>query len=173
MWLVQLTNQMQPKVILTSLTVDMYTINVPKYFSLVWTITMEWRDKENHVAIIALHKLGIERAYCFELLKPLNVMLVFVYHAFKLFLNRILINYWPNSVDNLWRMNHARLTRSFMVTYPSRIKNNLTVWYTKTRLIFNSFRNSKLQALSILALMKSNDNNTVLFVSPLHCKGSN
>ena len=33
---------------------------------------MEWRDKENHIAVIAFHKCEIERAHIFELLKPLN-----------------------------------------------------------------------------------------------------
>ena len=38
-------------------------------------------------AVIALHKCGIERAHIFELLKPLNIMRVFVYRTVKLFLD--------------------------------------------------------------------------------------
>jgi hypothetical protein len=37
-----------------------------------WThkvVTMGWTDKENHIAVIALHKSRIERARIFELLK--------------------------------------------------------------------------------------------------------
>ena len=46
---------------------------------------MEWAGKENHIAIITLHKSGIERAHVFELLKPLNITCVFVYCTVKLF----------------------------------------------------------------------------------------
>ena len=48
---------------------------------------MEWTDKENCIAVIALHKFGIERACIFELLKPLNITLVYVYPTVKLFLD--------------------------------------------------------------------------------------
>ena len=42
---------------------------------------MEWTDKQNRIAVIALHKCGIERAGIFELLKPLNITRVFVYRT--------------------------------------------------------------------------------------------
>ena len=48
---------------------------------------VEWTDKENCIAVVALHKCGIERALIFELLKPLNITRVFVYHTVKLFLD--------------------------------------------------------------------------------------
>ena len=48
---------------------------------------MEWTEKENHIAVIALHKGGIEKTRMFELLKPLNTTCVFVYHTVKLFLD--------------------------------------------------------------------------------------
>ena len=47
--------------------------NAPKNSSVVRAITMEWTDKETRIAVIAFHKCGIERAYIFELLKPLNI----------------------------------------------------------------------------------------------------
>ena len=47
---------------------------------------MDWTDKENVIAFIALHKFRIERACIFELLKLLNIMCVFMYHTVKLFL---------------------------------------------------------------------------------------
>ena len=80
---------MQTKVLLTLVIVDMYTINMPKHFSIVWAITMEGTNKKNHIAVINLHKCGIERARIFELLKPLNmsIMNVFVNHTVKLFLD--------------------------------------------------------------------------------------
>ena len=59
----------------------------PKHSSLVWAVRMEWTDKENCIAVIALHKCGIERARIFEILKPLNNTRVFVYHAVKLLLD--------------------------------------------------------------------------------------
>ena len=40
---------------------------------------MEWTDKENCIAAIALHKCGKERAHTFELLKLFNITHVFVY----------------------------------------------------------------------------------------------
>ena len=78
---------MKRKVILTLLTVGMYTINVPKHSSSVSAVMMEWTDKENHVAVIVLHKCGIGIARIFELLKLLNITCVFVYLTVKLFLN--------------------------------------------------------------------------------------
>ena len=47
---------------------------------------MELIDKENRVAVIALHKCGIERTRIFELLKPLNITSVFVHRTVKLFM---------------------------------------------------------------------------------------
>lgn len=48
---------------------------------------MEWSDKENRIAVIALHKCGIERARIFDLLKPLKISRVFVYRTVKLFID--------------------------------------------------------------------------------------
>ena len=48
---------------------------------------MEWADNENHVAVIALLKCRIERARIFDLLKLLNITLVFVYYTVKIFLD--------------------------------------------------------------------------------------
>ena len=48
---------------------------------------MESTDKENRIAVIALHKCGIKRAHIFELLKPLNIIFVFVYRTVKLVLD--------------------------------------------------------------------------------------
>ena len=47
---------------------------------------MERTDTENRITVIALHKCGIERARTFELLKPLNIMRIFVYRTVKKFL---------------------------------------------------------------------------------------
>ena len=49
---------------------------------------MEWTDKDNCIAIIPLHKCGIERAHIFEFLKPLNITRVFVFRTVELFLDR-------------------------------------------------------------------------------------
>ena len=70
---------MKPKFMLTLLIVDMYTVNVPKRSSLVSAIMMEWTDNENCIAVIVLHKCGIERVHIFELLKPLNITCIFGY----------------------------------------------------------------------------------------------
>jgi hypothetical protein len=48
---------------------------------------MEWTDKENHIAVITLHKCRVEGAHIFQLLKQLNIMCVFVCHTVKLFLD--------------------------------------------------------------------------------------
>ena len=37
---------------------------------------MEWADKENRIAVIALHKCRIERAHIFELLKPMFLCII-------------------------------------------------------------------------------------------------
>ena len=42
---------------------------------------MECTDKENPIAVIAFHKWRIERAHIFELLKPLNILRVFVHRT--------------------------------------------------------------------------------------------
>ena len=48
---------------------------------------MECIDKENRIAVIALHKCRIERICIFQLLNPLNNVHVFVYRTGKLFLD--------------------------------------------------------------------------------------
>lgn len=48
---------------------------------------MEWSNIENRVAIIALHKCGIERGRIFDLLKPLKIKRDFVYRTVKLFVD--------------------------------------------------------------------------------------
>jgi len=45
---------------------------------------MEWTDKENHIAVIALDKCRIGRAHIFELLTLLKIMHVSVYRTVKL-----------------------------------------------------------------------------------------
>jgi hypothetical protein len=50
-----------------------------------------------------------------------------------------LVNSWVNSINNLWHTNHTSPDGSFMITYSSISKNNLTAWYTKTCVIFNGF----------------------------------
>ena len=75
---------MLPKDMCTLLTVDMYTNKHPKIFQSSLSC-YDGVDKQKRIAVIALHKCGIERAYIFELLEPLNNMHVFVYHTLKLF----------------------------------------------------------------------------------------
>jgi hypothetical protein len=48
---------------------------------------MECIDKENRIAVIALHKCRIQRICIFQLLNPLNNVHVFVYRTGKLFLD--------------------------------------------------------------------------------------
>jgi transposase len=44
---------------------------------------MEWGFKENHVAVILLHKCGKSDSQIFKLLKPLKISRNFVYRAIK------------------------------------------------------------------------------------------
>jgi hypothetical protein len=44
---------------------------------------MEWGFKENHVAMIALHKCGKSDSHVFRLLTPLKILRNFVYRAIK------------------------------------------------------------------------------------------
>lgn len=80
---------------------------------------MEWTDKENRVAVVALHKCGIERARIFELLKPLNITRVFAYRTVKLFLD-------TGGVSDRKRSGRPRVSRTPQVinAVRSRIKGN-------------------------------------------------
>ena len=78
---------MLPKVTMTLLPVDMYTINASKHSRIVWAVMMEWTDEENRVAVIALHKCRIKRTHIFVLLKLLNIKRVFVCRTVKFFLD--------------------------------------------------------------------------------------
>ena len=42
---------------------------------------MEWGDKENRIAVIALHKVGMEPNTIFETLHSLGISRMFVYRA--------------------------------------------------------------------------------------------
>jgi len=44
---------------------------------------MEWGSKENHVAVIHLHKYGKSDSQIFNLFKPLKISCNFVYWAIK------------------------------------------------------------------------------------------
>jgi hypothetical protein len=44
---------------------------------------MQWGFKENHVAVIALHKCGKSDSQIFELLKQLKISQNFIYQAIK------------------------------------------------------------------------------------------
>lgn len=46
---------------------------------------MEWGDKENRIAVVALKKCGYERGDIFRMLRPLGISRSFVYRAVKLF----------------------------------------------------------------------------------------
>lgn len=42
---------------------------------------MEWGDKENRIAVIALHKVDMEPKAIFKTLHTLGISLIFVYQA--------------------------------------------------------------------------------------------
>lgn len=46
---------------------------------------MEWGDKENRIAVVALYKCGYQKSDIFKTLKPLGISRMFVYRAVKLF----------------------------------------------------------------------------------------
>ena len=57
---------------------------VPRQFAHVSrSVNMEWGLKENHVAVIALHKCGKSDSQVFKLLKPLKNLRNFVYRAIQ------------------------------------------------------------------------------------------
>ena len=57
---------------------------VPRQFTHVsHSVNMEWGFKENHVAVILLHKCGKSDSQIFKLLKPLKISRNFVYRAIK------------------------------------------------------------------------------------------
>jgi hypothetical protein len=97
---------------LTLLIFDMYTIYAPKHAQSSLS-RYNGVEKENRVAVIVLHKCGIERARIFELLKPLTIMRVFVYRTVKLFLDTGGLNDrkrfgWPRMVHMLQVINVVR-----------------------------------------------------------------
>jgi len=47
------------------------------------TVNVEWGVKENHVAVIALHKCEKSHSQIFKLLKPLKILRMFVCRAIK------------------------------------------------------------------------------------------
>lgn len=63
----------------------MCSIKPPSHFSIASPVIMEWSTKENRIAVIALHKCGMEKKKIFNTLKPLKINLRFVYRAIKLF----------------------------------------------------------------------------------------
>ena len=83
---------------------------------------MEGTEKENYIAVIALHKCGI--ACVFELLKHLNIMCAFVYRTIKLFL------------DTGGVSDHYKSGQPCVVCMPQAI-NDLTnlAWSVRHRLI--------------------------------------
>ena len=57
---------------------------MPRQFAHVSrSVNMEWGFKENHVAVIALHKCGKSDSQFFKLLKPVKISRNFVYRAIK------------------------------------------------------------------------------------------
>ena len=78
---------------------------------------MEWTDKGNRIAVIALHKCGIERARIFELPESLNI---FVYRTVNLFLD-------TGRISNRKRSGRPRMVRTPQViaAVRSRINRNL------------------------------------------------
>ena len=72
---------------------------------------MEWTDKGNRIAAIAVYKFGIEIAFILTLLKPLNILHVFVYRTVKLFL------------DTGGVSDHKRSSQSRMVHMPQVINS--------------------------------------------------
>jgi hypothetical protein len=47
------------------------------------SFNIEWGFKQNHVAVIALHKCGKSDSQIFKLLKPLKISQNFVYQAIQ------------------------------------------------------------------------------------------
>ena len=46
---------------------------------------MEWSDKENRIAVIALHKVGMEPSKIFKSLQRLGISQMFVYRTINRF----------------------------------------------------------------------------------------
>lgn len=62
-----------------------YTCSLQNILKIYSVFTMDWGDKENRVAVIALHKCGFEKSAIFKTLQPLGISRMFVYRAVKLF----------------------------------------------------------------------------------------
>lgn len=56
-----------------------------KKIDFVLCVNMEWSDKENRIAVIALYKCKMEKSNIFKMLRPLGISRMFVYRCIKLF----------------------------------------------------------------------------------------
>lgn len=98
---------------------------------------MEWTDKENRVAVIALHKCKIERGEIFRLLKPLGITRRFVYRAVKLF---------EDTGDVKDRQRSGR---------PRTVRTPETIKAVKARIMRNPLRKQKIMAREMHVNAKS------------------
>lgn len=80
---------------------------------------MEWGDKQNRIAVVALHKCGFEKSDIFKTLKPLGISRMFVYRAVKLFIE-------TGGVDDRSRPGRPRSIRTPEVinAVKARIRRN-------------------------------------------------
>lgn len=76
---------------------------------------MEWGNKENRIAVIALHKCNKSATEIFNLLKPLKISKKFIYRAVKRYLE-------VSSVDDKARSGRPRTSRNSAVVKAVREK---------------------------------------------------
>jgi len=85
----------------------------------------EWGVKQNHVAVIALHNWGKSRSQFFELLKPLQILRMFVGQAVKRYKELWRVEDWTQ----LGCLKSARAEASIKTVW-EQIRQNL-LWKQK------------------------------------------
>ena len=92
---------------------------------------MEWTEKENRIADIALHKCRIESACIFELLKPLSIKHVFVYRTVTLYLDTGGVSDRKRSSQLAWFKCHRLLTLLYQELTKILSKKKKKTWFRK------------------------------------------
>ena len=59
---------------------------IPRQFeNILQSVKMQRGEREDRIAVVALYRCGKKRKEIFNLLKPLNIIIRFIYHAIKQF----------------------------------------------------------------------------------------
>ena len=95
---------------------------------------MEWGDKENRIAVIALHKVGMELNAIFKTLHTLGISQMFVYRA----INRY------NETSSVCDRKRSNQIKSFRSSRPRSVRTKKVVKAVRERIRRNPVRKQKI-----------------------------